>query len=114
MEKRINMTPDSMTFKTKENGAQYGWKHETEKLINKLNITPDDMEGSREHTKNAAKGKVNTRFREEIESNGQGKSKVRYLLDGKNEEWNPGKPARYILDMTGIHVSTICKAKTRI
>ena len=114
MEKRINMTPDSMTFKAKENGAQYGWKHETEKLKNKLNITPEDMEGSREHTKNAARGKVNTRFKEEIESNGQEKSKVRYLLDGKNDEWSPGKPAGYMLGMTRIQVSTIFKAKTRM
>ena len=60
MDKRLNMNPDSITYKAKENGAKLGWKHGTEKLKTELSIAPEDMQGSKEHTKNAVKEKVKT------------------------------------------------------
>ena len=74
----------------KENGAHYGWKHKTEKIKTKLNITPEDMQGSKEQTKNTARAKVKIRFTEEIEICGRDKSKVRYLLDEKKKNGAQG------------------------
>ena len=114
MEKRLNLTPDSITYKAKENGAKYGWKYETEKLKTKLKVMPEDMQGSREHTKSAAKIKVKNQFIQEMEVCGRDKSKVRHLLDHKEEAWSPGKPAQYMMRMTRNQASTIFKAKTRM
>ena len=114
MEKRLNMTPDSITYKAKENGAKYGWKYETEKTKNKLNIVPEDLLGSKYHTKAIVRTKVHNKFIEKMEASGRDKSMVRHLIDAKDEEWSPGKPSQYIMEMTRKQASIIFKTKTRM
>ena len=114
MEKRLNMNQDSITYKVKENGAREGWKTKTNDIMQKIGITPRDMEGSKERTKQIVNSKDKQKFDENIEISGRDKSKVRYLLDGKQDEWKPGKPAQYITNMTRYQASIIFKAKTRM
>ena len=114
MEKRLNMNPDSLTYKVKENGAKLGWKHATMNVKNKLGIAPADTEGTKAHTKSTAKEKCRLKFIQEMETSGNDKSKVRYLLERKKEKWTPGKPAQYMMELTRKQVSNIFKAKTRM
>ena len=115
MEKRISMNPDSITYKTMENGAKHGWKYETEKTKQQHNILPEDMQGSLDQTKRVINTKVQSQFAKQIEVSGRDKSKVQHLINqGRNEEWKPRKPSQYMMTMTRKQVSIIFKAKTRM
>ena len=114
MEKRLNLDQNSIAYKVKENGAQNGWKKNTEEIKNAMRITPEDMEGSKEQAKQNIKRKTQQKFVENIETSGRNKSKVRHLLDNRTEEWKPGKPAEYMTKMTRKQVSLIFKARTRM
>ena len=77
-------------------------------------MTPADTEGTKAHTKSTAKEKCRLTFIQEMESSGNNKSKVKYLLERKTEKWTPGKPAQYMMELTRKQVSNIFKAKTRM
>ena len=114
MDKRLEMNKDSVTYKIKEKGAKFGWKYKTESAKSRLNITQDLMEGTKEQTKCIIKEKVLQSFKQETEKSGAEKSKVKYLLQVNGEEWTPGNPKPYIMEMTRKQASTIFKAKTRM
>ena len=81
MEKRLNMNPDGITKKMEEDGAKFGWKHQTQKAMNKFHITPEDLHGTREQAKRTIKSKITLGFIENIEASSGSESKLRYLLD---------------------------------
>ena len=58
--------------------------------------------------------KVKATFKATIDKNGSEKSKIQHLLATKNNQWEPGKPAPYIMELTRAQASTIFKAKTRM
>ena len=114
MEKRLSLNKENITYKVKENGGEKGWKYITNQIKNRIKIDDMEMEGSRTQVKNKVSEKVKEAFRKQIEDSGADKSKIKYLMDTKNYQWEPGKPAPYIMQLTRQQASAIFKAKTRM
>ena len=114
MDKRLSLNPESITYKAKENGARKGWKHTTQQIKDRLDINNQDMEGTRNLVKTNVREKTKAAFKESIDRNGAEKSKIQHLMNTKNNQWEPGKPAPYIMELTRMQASTIFKAKTRM
>ena len=60
----------------------------TEEVLREGDTTPSDF----------IKRRIHEAFRERIENEGMNKSKILYLLEG-NQEWNPGQPKPYMLQL---------------
>ena len=78
-----------------EDGAKFGWKHQTQKAMNKFHITPEDLHGTREQAKRTLKSKMTLGFIENIEASSGSESKVRFLLDNQMRPFKQGEP-KYI------------------
>ena len=76
--------------------------------LDKITLTTNKQTGKREIT-----NKIKPAFKEDIERKGRDKSKVKFLIDGKNK-WNPGHQPKYMKTLTRNEVSTIFKARTRM
>ena len=63
--------------------------------------------------KNKVRKKIQDHFKEKINEASTQKSKVKYLLEGI-KEWNPGKRAQYMNQLTRKQVSRIFKARSRM
>ena len=114
MDKGCSLNPESITYKAKENGARKGWKHTTQQIKDRLDINNQGMEGTRNLVKTNVREKTKAAFKESIDRNGAEKSKIQHLMNTKNNQWEPGKPAPYIMELTRMQASTIFKAKTRM
>ena len=53
------------------------------------------------------------RFKTQIEESAQGKSKMEYFLEYRGD-WQPGKRAKYMNELTRKQTSLIFKARTRM
>ena len=83
-----------------------GWKELTDKLNSEM--------GTANNTKPQIRSKINTNFKQRIEEKGKDKSKVQFLLNGKNEEWAVGERPKYLNHLTRNQASAVFKARTRM
>ncbi len=98
MEKRLKKQPDKITTKIMELNTKGGWKEKTRELKSKMTRN-DHID-------------IKTYFKEKIEKQAEGKTKVQYLLT--NKQWTPGIRPDYMNKLTRKQASTIFKARTRM
>ena len=89
------------------------WEKATTTVLNKHNIVPPELQGTRFQTKNLIKRAIATNFNNRILLTAQGKSKIEYFLDSKST-WVPNKRVQYMSELTKKHTSMIFKARTRM
>ena len=85
----------------------------SQKTREKYNLTGEVLREGDTTPSDFIKRKINEAFRERIENEEKNKSKILYLLEG-NQEWNPGQPKPYMLQLGRKGASTIFKARTRM
>ena len=91
-----------------------GWKEGTEKVRKEMKITEEDIGGKKDRNANIIKKKTKTYFKEKTEQKGREKSKVKHLLEGKNNTWTPGIRPTYMNKLTRTQASAIFKARKRM
>ena len=89
------------------------WMEINKKLMETLNMDDRKLHGSKYSSKNYIKSYIHEYFKEQMEQASQNKSKIEFLLDNR-ENWQPGKPAGYIKQLTRKQASTIFRARTRM
>ena len=109
LHKNGNKTLDEIT----NNPAPGAWKEQVQKTREKYNLTEETLREGDTTPSDFIKRKIHEAFREKIENEGKNKSKILYLLEG-NQEWNPGQPKPYMLQLGRKEASTIFKALTRM
>ena len=66
------------------------WKTLSDKAKEKLEITAEELNGKKPRVKSNVKNKTARYFKKLLETSGQDKSKIKYLLEGR-PEWKPLK-----------------------
>ena len=100
-----NQTLKALLQRTDPSSRAEEKREQAERIgLDKKTLTANKQTSKREIT-----NKIKLAFEEEIESKGRDKSKVKFLLDGKNK-WNPGHQPKYMKTLTRNEVSTIFKA----
>ena len=87
------------------------WAKNTKDVMTKYQIT-EDPTGSKYKTKQIISNRTLNVFAARMRSAG-GKSKTDFFINGK-QAWKPGKPAKYMIELTRKQASTIFKARTRM
>ena len=77
------------------------------------NINDQELQGTKFHSKHLIKRAVTESFKNKLIEAGQGKSKMDYFLEQK-EEWSPGKGAKYMNELTRKQTSLIFRARARM
>ena len=114
MDKRLSNNQECIAQKVREKGATRGWKYVTQQIKERININNQDMEGSKDQVKNKVKEKIKEAFKNHIDRSGAEKSKIKHLMNTRSNQWEPGKPANYIIQLTRQQASIIFKARTRM
>ena len=112
MKARLNRDKSELMAKVLSN-PECMWEKDTAELMNRKGLLTEDLEGSKYRTKAVIKKAISKNFKVITEENSLGKSKMKYFLEGKGE-WNPGKRAKYMSELTRKQTSTIFKARTRM
>ena len=89
------------------------WEKDTARAMEKNHITPSDLTGSKNQVKETVRKAVEAKFKRVAESASPGKSKLTYFLEGKCD-WQSGKRANYMNELTRKQTSLIFKARTRM
>ena len=89
------------------------WKTLSDKAKEKLEITAEELNGKKPRVKSNVKNKTARYFKKLLETSGQDKSKIKYLLEGR-PEWKPLKKQKYLADLSRINASTIFQTRTRM
>ena len=95
------------------NNPQCMWERDTKTKMERNNIENEDLIGSKYQTKANIKRATVKTFKQTIEKSAQGKSKMDYFLELK-EDWMPGKRANYMNELTRKQTSLIFKARSRM
>ena len=112
MKARLNRNKSELMSKILENPTCM-WQKDTQTVMERNNIQPEDLMGSKYHTKNVISKAVELNFKATIEKTAEGKSKMQYFMESK-ENWAPGKIAKYMSELTRKQASTIFKARSRM
>jgi len=96
------------------NPIKNGWKEKTELIKKELSIEEQDLEGSKAQTKFKVKKKARNYFRNKINTSGTDKSKVKYLKEGLEKDWQPGKKQKYLEILTRKQTTSLFKARNRM
>ena len=89
------------------------WELETKARMAKVNITPEELVGSKYQTKATIKKAILISFKKNLDEATEGKSKMEYFLEYKRD-WQPGKRAKYMNELTRKQTSLIFKARARM
>ena len=116
--KRLNMKARLNRDKSKLmaevlNNPDCMWENDTKITMAKYGITPQELAGKKHQAKNSIKKAVINKFKPSVEMACQGKSKMTYFLDNK-QNWMPGKRAQYMDELTRKQSSIIFKARCRM
>ena len=112
MKARLNREKSDMMARILDN-PECMWERDTLNTMTKYGITPEDLAGSKYHTKTLIKKAVMNKFKPAVELASQGKSKMAYFLDSKTN-WQSGKRAQYMNELTRKQSSLIFKARCRM
>ena len=117
--KRLNMAarvkrekPDLVEVVLKRD-IEGGWNQSTKRVRDKYNMNNEELTGSKYKTKRVIDNKVEQAFREKIEISANQKSKIRYIMQGK-QGWEVGKREEYLESLTRSEVETIFRARSRM
>ena len=83
------------------------------RIMKQYNIQDNDLTGSKYSTKRTINDKINEQFKLRMEEAAV-KSKVKFLLEGIQNRWKPGKAAEYMKKLTRTQASTLFRARTRM
>ena len=89
------------------------WAEENRTLAERIGLDENALTTKKQISKREITNKIKVAFKEEIEGKGRDKSKVKFLLEGKNK-WDPDHQPEYMKTLTRNEVSTIFKARTRM
>ena len=89
------------------------WAEENRTHAERIGLDENALTTKKQISKREITNKIKVAFKEEIEGKGRDKSKVKFLLEGKNK-WDPGHQPEYMKTLTRNEVSTIFKARTRM
>ena len=78
-----------------------------------MNITEEELNETIRRTKNIIRNQSEQYFKEKMEREGTGKSKVKYLLEGV-KSWKAGKRQEYMEKLNRKQSSLIFQARTRM
>ena len=112
MKARLNREKSRMMAEILRN-PECQWENETKKIMEKHNLEPSKLIGSKYSTKANIQREVLKSFRNKINESSTDKSKMRYFRESK-QEWKPGKRAQYMNELTRKQTSMIFKARTRM
>ena len=105
MTKRVMTKATETTKKVMEANIKGGWKEKTEEIKTMLRIHNSD----KRHIKSQA-----IRYFKNLTLEEENKSKVRYLLNGRTNSWEPLQREKYLDLLTRLQASAIFKARTRM
>ena len=114
MEARIRNGDNQLMKQILQAQHQDSWIQQNKAIKEKLNITEDDIQLSKNEIKTLTKHKMKQAFRQRIFESAQAKSKTQNYFENKTEPWEPGKRAVYMNKLTRNQASTIFKARTRM
>ena len=112
MKARLNREKSDLMAKILDN-PQCMWEKDTGATMTKYDVKPEELIGSKYQTKSLIKRAILKHYRVKIEQAGQGKSKTEYFTEAKSD-WQPGKRAQYMNELTRKQTSLIFKARTRM
>ena len=111
MKARLNRDSSQLIDKVLSN-PKCQWTKTTKEVMDKHQITEEDLLGSKYKTKQIITRKTLKTFAARMKAP-EGKSKTDFFNNNK-QEWKPGKPAKYMTELTRKQTSTIYKARTRM
>ena len=117
--KRINMhcrlerTSNDLIQIILENDQKKSWAKNTSETENNIGLT-DILQKDMTKQKRLIKQAVQRDFEEAIQKSGEPKSKVKHLMENKEEQIYIVKTPKYMEEMTRHEASTIFKARTRM
>ena len=114
MQNRIRKGDSELMKQVIELEQKGGWKETTEKIKEEMGIEQNDMRGEQSSVKHRIRRKTKQYFKEKMEREGNGKSKVTYLLEGLGHSWKPGKRQQYLNALPRKQASILFKSRTRM
>ena len=112
MKARLNREKSEMMTKVLDN-PKCLWEEHTTSKMREYGIQGENLVGTKYQTKNYVKRVIKDQFKTNINQASQGKSKMMYFLEGKNE-WQTFRRAEYMNMLTRKQASIIFKARTRM
>ena len=106
MEERLEKTQNCLIEDVLKSSAKKSWKKLTEKVKIDNGVENLSVRKFKEMT-------METKFKERIEEQAAGKSKVKFLIEGLRE-WTPGKRQIYLSKLTRTEASDIFKLRSRM
>ena len=115
--KRLNMMArlnreKSDLMETILSNPECAWMKYTNEIMDKYAIQENELQGSKENSRDAITVAVHVKFHRKMTEVNQ-KSKLKFFLDGKYF-WTPEQPADYMECLNRKETSTIFKARTRM
>jgi len=110
---RLDKTKSNLLDKILQNPNDQAWKPKTEQLMKDIQYRMPEHEESQTTTKEKIKQAIKKTFRTNIIKDGEGKSKIQHLLNGK-EHWIIGERPTYMTKMSRDETSLIFKARSRM
>ena len=113
MANRLDKNQDKLADKMMKINGKKSWNKQLQQTKETYKITTIDMQGTKRNVKRNITPKINCTFRERIDTDGENKSKVKYLKQGI-KTWRPNNKPTYMAKLTRKDCSTIFKARTRM
>ena len=113
MDYRLTNNPNPRLHKMATAEEPNLWKKLAEHAKGLLEITDRDTQGKKPSVKNNVKAKTAKYFKKKITQDGQEKSKIKFLLEGRTE-WKPHFKQKYLAELTRLNACTIFHARTRM
>ena len=116
--KRLNMMArlnreKSQTMALMLNNPECKWMKRTKQIMEKYNITDEELMGSKESAREAIEIGAYIQFYQRMNKDRDEKSKLKHFLEGKGH-WTAETPANYMQKLTRKQASTIFKLRTRM
>lgn len=113
MYNRLKRTQNELIKNILNTETKGGWLESTQKVMQEIGITDDEMNEKKYKTKRAVKLKTAASFKQKIEKSGENKSKITFLTQEK-PNWQVYKRETYMNKLDRNDTSTIFKARTRM
>jgi hypothetical protein len=114
MSKRLDNNQSDMVKNIRNAKPKKGWEEITQYTKIKYGIEDNDLIGTKYSAKKTIKEKIARKTKITLENRAEEKSKIKFLLEGLNNDWKPGRRANYLNKLSRIEASTIFKARNRM
>ena len=109
---RLRENTNPLLTRVLEDNTPDGWNHNTTNLLQKFNITEEDLSLKKGKRTKIIDKKIMTSFKNKVEEQSKEKSKIQTLL--QNSKWEPKKRKVYMNRLNRNETSIIFKARTRM